>query len=86
MGFDERTETAVVREPSIPRFIEFRLDLPPRVLPAQTISALAMVTADSPEAETLRTLDLPKRAQFDLANRMRLSWREGDEAAAERAF
>jgi tetratricopeptide (TPR) repeat protein len=86
MGFDERTETAVVREPSIPRFIEFRLDLPPRVLPAQTISALAMVPADSPEAETLRTLDLPKRAQFDLAHRMRLSWREGDEAAAERAF
>lgn len=86
MGFDERTETAVVREPSIPRFIEFRLDLPPRVLPAQTVSGLAMVPADSPEAETLRRLDLPKRAQFDLAHRIRLSWREGDEAAAERAF
>jgi tetratricopeptide (TPR) repeat protein len=86
MGFDERTATAVVREPSIPRFIEFSLELPPRVLPAQTISALAMVPAGSPEAETLRALDLPKRAQFDLAHRMRLSWREGDEAGAERAF
>lgn len=86
MGFDERTERAVVREPSSPRFIEYRLDLSPRVLPAQRISGLVMVPAGSPEAEALRVIELPKREQMDIAHRVRLAWREGDEPAAERAF
>ena len=86
MGSDERTETAVVREPSSPRFIEYRLDLGPRILPARSVSGLAMVPADSAEADTLRNIDLPKRAQLDLSHRIRLAWREGDETAAERAF
>ncbi len=86
MGFDARTGTAVVREPSIPRFIERTFERKDRIYPGFALVGLAMVPADAPEAAALDEVALPARGPFDLQHQMRLGWRLGDEVRADRAF
>lgn len=86
MGFDERTGLAVVREPSVPRFIEYMIESRWRVLPMHALVGLVMVPRDSPAAAALAEIALPGREQMTLAHAMRLGWRKGDDEAAERAY
>ncbi|MBL9119924.1 MAG: hypothetical protein JNL80_08420 [Phycisphaerae bacterium] len=86
MGFDERTRTAIVREPTVPRFIECLLESRWKILPQHSLVGLVMVPRDSDAATAIGDIHLPSREQMTLAHRVRLGWRSGDEAGAEQAF